>query len=119
LVLISDGAPNFTDVSKKEFYTLQGPRTKHIRHIRFKGNHNNNKMERMNGEIRDRETTLRGLKKCDYPILKGYQIFHNYIREHDGLNGQTLSEKCVIKIEGKDKWMTIILNVKKELKNEQ
>ena len=116
--MISDGAPNFSDAVKKEFYTLQSSRTKHIRHIRFKGDHNNNKMERLNGEVRDREKVTRGLKKVDSPLLKGYQIYHNYIREHEGLNGQTPAEKCGIKIEGNDKWMTIIQNAKKELKNE-
>ena len=30
---------------------------------------NNNKMERINGEIRDREKTMRGLKKKDTEIL--------------------------------------------------
>jgi putative transposase len=80
LALISDGAPNFTDAVKKEFYTLQSPRTKRIRHIRFKGDHNNNKMERLNGEVRDREKVTRGLKKVDSPLLKGYQIYHNYMR---------------------------------------
>jgi putative transposase len=51
----------------------------------YKVDHNNNKMERMNGEIRDREKTMRGLKKADTPILRGYQIYHNYISEHEGL----------------------------------
>jgi hypothetical protein len=51
--------------------------------------------------------------------LKGIQIYHNYIREHEGLNGQTPAEKCGIKIEGNDKWMTIIQNAKKELRNER
>jgi len=51
-------------------------------------------------------------------LLKGYQIYHNYIREHEGLNGKTPAEKCGIKIEGNDRWMTIIQNAKKELKNE-
>jgi hypothetical protein len=46
-------------------------------------------MERMNGEVRDREKVMRGLKKVDTPILKGYQIFHNYIRPHEGLDGRT------------------------------
>ena len=119
LAMISDGAPNFSDAVKKEFYTLQSPRTKHIRHIRFKGDHNNNKMERLNGEVRDREKVTRGLKKVDSPLLQGYQIYHNYIREHEGLNGQTPAEKCGIKIEGNDKWLTIIQNAKKELKNER
>ena len=25
----------------------------------------------------------------DTPILKGYQLFHNYIREHEALKGKT------------------------------
>jgi len=45
-------------------------RAEHIRHIRIQGDHNNNKMERLNGEIRDREKVMRGLKKSDTPVLK-------------------------------------------------
>jgi putative transposase len=118
LALISDGAPNFHEAYRKELFTLKNPRTRHISHIRLQRDHNNNKMERLNGEIRDREKTMRGLKKCNSPILKGYQIYHNYTREHKGLNGKTPAEKCGIKIEGNDKWMTIIQNAKKELRNE-
>jgi putative transposase len=101
--LISDGARNFNDAFNKKFYTNTTPRTRHIRHIRLQGDHNNNKMERLNGEVRDREKVMRGLKKKDTPILTGYQIFHNYIRPHMGLNGQTPAEKCGIKIEGENK----------------
>jgi hypothetical protein len=54
----------------------------------MQGNQNNNKMERMNGEIRDREKTMGGLKRQDTPILKGYQIYHNYVRPYEGLNGK-------------------------------
>jgi putative transposase len=67
-------------------------------------------MERLNGEFRDREKVIRGLKKTDTPIIKGYQIFYNYVRHHMGLTGQTPAEKCRIKIEGNDKWLTIIQN---------
>jgi hypothetical protein len=70
-------------------------------------------MERMNGEIRDREKVMRGLKKKDTPILTGYQIYHNYVRPHEGLNGNTPAEKCGIKIEGHNKWQTIIQNASK------
>jgi len=111
-VLISDGAPNFHEAYKKEYFTLKNPRTKHIRHIRMEGDVHNNKMERLNGEIRDREKTMRGLKKIDTPILKGYQIYHNYVREHEALNGQTPADKCGIRIEGKNKWITLIQNAK-------
>jgi putative transposase len=111
--LISDGARNFNDAFNKEFYTNTNPKTRHIRHIRLQGDRNNNKMERFNDEVRDREKVMRGLKKKDTPILTGYQIFHNYVRPHMGLNGQTPAEKCGIKIEGNDKWMTLIQNAEK------
>jgi transposase-like protein len=111
--LISDGAPNFNDAFNKEFYTNTNPRTRHIRHIRLQGDHNNNKMERFNGEVRDREKVMRGLKKKDTPILTGYQIFHNYVRPHMGLDGQTPAEKCGIMIEGENKWLTLIQNAEK------
>ncbi len=71
---------------------------------------NNNKMERFNGEVRDREKVMRGLKKTDTPILSGYQIFHNYIREHEGLDGKTPAEACGIEVEGQNKWITLIQN---------
>jgi transposase-like protein len=112
MTLITDGLPAYHDAYKKEFWTLKGPRTEHIRHITIRGDRNNNKMERFNGEIRDREKTMRGLKKTDTPILSGYQIFHNYIREHEGLDGKTPAEACGIKIEGKNKWLTLIQNAK-------
>ena len=70
----------------------------------------NNKMERLNGEIRQREKTMRGLERKVTQILKGYQIFHNYIREHEGLDGKTPAEACGISIEGKNKWKTLIQN---------
>ncbi|MGB8034292.1 MAG: DDE-type integrase/transposase/recombinase [Nitrososphaeraceae archaeon] len=35
--LISDGAPNFNDAFKKEFFAISNPRTRHIKHIRFQG----------------------------------------------------------------------------------
>jgi transposase-like protein/predicted nucleic acid-binding Zn finger protein len=111
MTLITDGLPAYHEACNKEFWTMKkATRTEHIAHITLRGDHNNNKMERMNGEVRDREKTMRGLKKIDTPILKGYQIFHNYIRPHEGLNGKTPSEACGIKIEGENKWITIIQN---------
>ena len=71
-------------------------------------------MERMNGEVRDREKVMRGLKKKDTPILKGYQIFHNFIREHEGLDKKTPAETCGIEVQGQNKWTTIIQNASKK-----
>jgi hypothetical protein len=73
-------------------------------------------MERLNGEIRDKEKTMRGLKRRRTPILQGYQIYHNFIREHGALGGKTPSEACGITIEGKNKWLTLIQNASKNNK---
>jgi hypothetical protein len=67
-------------------------------------------MERLNGEIRDREKVIRGLKKSDTPILTGYQIYHNYIRPHEGLDDRTPAETAGIEVQGENKWLTIIQN---------
>ncbi len=76
--------------------------TVHIHEIAIQSRHSNNKMERFNGEVRDREKVMRGLKQETSPILKGYQIFHNYIRPHEAL-------------EGKNKWVTLIQNASQSL----
>ncbi|MGD0450140.1 MAG: hypothetical protein ABSA79_03665 [Candidatus Bathyarchaeia archaeon] len=90
------------------------PATNHIKSIKFTSAiNNNNKMERMNGEIRDREIVMRGLKTKDTAILTGYQLFHNYFRPHEGLDGKTPSEACGITIEGENKWKTLIENASK------
>jgi transposase-like protein len=114
-VLISDGAHNFETASRKEWGSLRKDRNViHVRDIRFGGEVHNNKMERLNGEIRDREKTMRGLKRRDTPILKGLQLFHNYIRPHEGLGGKTPSEMAGIKVEGENKWLTIIQNASQQ-----
>ena len=74
-------------------------------------------MERMNGEVRDREKTFRGLKRTDTPILKGYQIFHNFVRTHEALGNRTPAELAGIKFEGSNKWLTLIQNA--STKNEE
>ncbi len=108
-VLVTDGAPNFHKAYQKEFWSVSKPST-HIKSITLKGQHNNNKMERMNGEIRDREKVMRGLKKDDTPIIEGYRIYHNFIRGHQALDGKTPADLASITIEGQNKWETIIQN---------
>jgi hypothetical protein len=71
-------------------------------------------MEGMNGEIRDRERVMRTLEKSDTPILGGMQIYHNYIRPHQALKGKTPAEVAGIKVNGENKWLTIIQNASRK-----
>jgi transposase-like protein/predicted nucleic acid-binding Zn finger protein len=109
--LITDGAPNFHEAYEQEWRTNKvANRTEHIREIAFNGERHNNKMERMNGELRQREKVMRTLERPDTAILSGMQIYHNYVRPHEALNGQTPSEAAGIKVEGDNKWVTLIQN---------
>jgi putative transposase len=113
--LISDGANNFHDAYRKEFWSPYGeePSPVHVRDVRFDGSVHNNKMERQNGEWRDREKVMRSLKKEDSPVIAGLQLFHNYFRPHMGLKGKTPAEAAGITIEGKNPWLTMIQNAAK------
>jgi putative transposase len=68
----------------------------------------------MNGEVRDREKVMRGLKKTNTPVLTGYQIYHNYLRPHEAFKGMTPAEKCGIIIQGENKWKTVIENASRD-----
>jgi hypothetical protein len=87
--------------------------TEHIRHIWLAGDCNHNKMERMNGEIRDHKKVMRGLERKDSPIVTGHQLFHNYIGPRKALDYKTPAEVAGIEVRGKNKWLTIIQNASK------
>jgi len=110
-ILMTDGLRSYRDAWLKEFRTnAQADSTVHIRQITLAGQHNNNKMERINGEIRDREKVTRNPKRTDSPILKGMEIYHNYVRPHMGLDGRTPADLAGIEVQGEDKWLTLIQN---------
>lgn len=112
-VIITDGLPSYDEAYRKEFWEInRQTRPLHIKHIRLSGDMNNNKMERFNGEFRDREKVVRGIKKDDSVLINGYRMYHNFLRPHMGLKGRTPAEACGIKIEGVNKWITIIQNAK-------
>jgi putative transposase len=117
LTLITDGGHHFNLPFKKEFYTNYAPWPQHVRDIRLNGEVHNNKMERMNGEIRDREKVMRGIKRKDTPIFKGMQIYHNFIRPHEGLDGDTPADRAGIRVLGDNRWITIIQNASRVKSN--
>ena len=106
---ITDGLPAYAKSSEKVF----GKKTQHIKHIHLSGKRskdNNNKMERLNGEIRDREKVMRGLKKDDTPLIPGMRVYNNFTKKHGGLKGKTPAESAKILVDGPNTWKTIIQN---------
>jgi len=61
---------------------------------------------------------MRTLEKTDIPILTGMQIYYNYVRPHEALKGRTPAEAAAIRVEGENKWLTVIQNAsQKKSKN--
>src|SRR5208337_3346216 len=50
-----------------------------------------------------RKNNKRALKRMDTPILKGYQLYHNFVSPHVGLKGATPASKAGITVEGENK----------------
>lgn len=110
--IITDGAPNFHAGIDREFWREKKQLALvHEQDIRFGGQIHNNKMERMNGEIRDREKkVVRGVKREDSPLITGLQIYHNYVRPHMALDGKTPADLAGIEVRGDNKWLSLIQN---------
>lgn len=108
-VVVTDGLQSYTKAFKKEFFTVKTPRTEHIRKPKFTDPTNNNLVERLQGSIREREKTMRGLKEEDAIFIEGQKIYYNHIRPHSSLNGKTPAEvsKMNLNLEG-NKWMDLI-----------
>ena len=106
---ITGGLPAYVKSSKKAF----GKDTNHARHIHLAGKgdrDNNNKMERLNGEIEDREKVFRGLKKTDTAVLGGMRVYYNFTKKHGALNGMTPVQASLVGADGKNRRKTIIQN---------
>jgi len=82
-------------------------------HMRIKGQtaRANMKIERLNSSIREREKIVRAFKNPETAkkILDGWQIYYNYIRPHQTLNGLTPAEASGIDLQLKEnKWLNLI-----------
>ncbi len=54
----------------------------------------------------------------DTPIMKGTQIYHNFIKPHQGIQGRIPAEAAGIKVEGENKWLTLIQNASKVVRTD-
>jgi hypothetical protein len=49
-------------------------------------------------------------------MFDGYQLYHNYLRSYKELEDKTPADKAGIKINGNNKWITLIQNATKNTK---
>jgi len=114
-IIVSDGLNAYKKAVKKEFQANKNygiSRTLHIREIAITNEErNNNKIERLNGTVRHRNKTQRGLKELPQSriFIEGFKNYYNFIRPHQALNGKTPAEIAGINLNlDGNKWMNII-----------
>jgi transposase-like protein len=108
--MVTDKLPAYEKAFGKEIWSRKGVRREHIQ-IKGQTARANMKIERVHGSIREREKIIRAFKNPETAkkILDGWQIYYNYIRPHQTLNGFTPAEASGIQLglEG-NKWLSLL-----------
>jgi putative transposase len=68
---------------------------------------NNNRVERLNGTLRERVKVQRGWKTMETPLAEGQRIQYNFVKPHMALDGQTPAESAGIGVDG---WKQLLRN---------
>jgi len=111
--IITDGLKSYAKAIDEEFHTTKR-NTIHIGNAGIKGKKNNedyfdnNLVERLHGTIRERNKTQRGLKDEYSAFVRGHQLYYNFIKPHESLQGYTPAEIAGIAIDGDNKWLTLM-----------
>lgn len=111
-IIVTDGLHAYQSAIPNEFYKkgadIENP---HLRLKDFQTKPNNNIVERLNGTYRERLKVMRGLND---PVnanefVEAMQVYYNYIRPHQALNGHTLAEMAHIPIDlDGNRWLKMI-----------
>lgn len=109
--VITDGLQAYREGVKKEFYTLKGMKTEHLRASSFrKGAITNNLIERYHGTFRERDKVMRGFKSMPtaQETIASFRTYYNFVKPHQSLNGLTPAQVCGIGIPSQNVWLELI-----------
>ena len=67
---------------------------------------NNNRIERLNGTLRERVKVQRGWKSFESQIAEGQRIHYNFVKPHQALAGQTPAQRAGIQV--KNSWNDLL-----------
>lgn len=111
--VVTDGLQSYPKAVVKELWTLKNKNTKHLRCPTITSKRvNNNRVERLNGTIRERLKVQRGFQRQATALqqLENFRTYYNFVRPHQALNGLTPAEQAGIKIPHyqNNKWKSLI-----------
>jgi len=111
MAVVTDGLRAYQDAIPKEFFTMKGPRTQHVRIPNIRDRSNNNMVERLHGTIRQRNKVMRGLDDTEtaQTMMNGLRIYYNFMRPHMALDGKTPAQEARIVDSSKpENWLSLI-----------
>jgi transposase-like protein len=86
----------------------------HVNHIENVGinkpHATNNRIERLNGTLRERVKVQRGWKTVKTPLAEGMRINYNFVKPHMALDGKTPAQESGLNVvnEKGNKWMDLL-----------
>lgn len=108
--MVTDKLSSYEKAFGKVIWQRSGVQRKHVQ-IKGDKSRENMKVEALNGSIREREKIIRAFKNPETAkkILDGWQVYYNYIRPHQTLNGFTPAEASGINLNlEENKWLSLI-----------
>ena len=115
-IVTTDGLTTYTNLVKKTWgYDNRLGKHKIIHKVvtASKGEGFNIWVERVHNSIRQRTHSFRGLHgsiNSAYSLMKGIEIYYNFIKKHEALNYKTPSELAIpkLKFETPNRWLELI-----------
>jgi transposase-like protein len=115
LGLISDGLTSYGQAVRA--LGAEGVQINHFPDRGLTNHKNNNRVERLNGSVRGRLKTMRGLDndRSSRAFVKGFAAYYNFIRPHSALGGRTPAEAAGIEqVQKKNRWLDLIRKAKSD-----
>ena len=78
---------------------------------------NNNRIERLNGTLRERTKVQRGWKTTKTVLAEGNRLQYDFVKPHHALKGKTPAQVCGIGVDG-NKWRALIEAAKEREANQ-
>lgn len=112
-IVTTDGFPAYTNIVKKVFGYDKHLRQFNVEHNQVnarRGEGFNYKIERLHNSIRERTKVFREFKRLESAkdLMKGYEIFYNFIRVHQAIGKCPYELATNIKFKDKNKWLELI-----------
>jgi len=114
-IVTTDGLQGYEKVLKKSFglKTHWNHKSPIIHNVVIASERGfNHKIERLHNTIRDRTKIMRGFHgslESAKAIMKGMEIYYNFVRRHQGIDGKTPSEEAIPELYlSTNKWLSLI-----------